>query len=530
MTSKPTLSDIYDINKKTGALILGKNRLEDYATKYLTKHCKEALETPMPLPVEKILADEGLMVKEVSLSKVLDIFGCCMLLDGQVTIYDEETESYCIKSFPAGTILFDPKTEAMYGEGSKRNTLMHEALHWEKDKMYFEILKLKSQTASEKLYPIMCRQSKTFYEPPEGKKTKENEVKWLEWQAHRLAPRVLMPYEMFRKKALEVIAECKDEKSNVVASCDALIEELSDFFIVSRASVKYRLEEVGLLGEISGFDDFDTLYAEINNASDFAPLTALEAYQMLEMDSILREWVYSGRYIYVDGYFVLADKQYVARKGTELHLTAKAKRNLDKCALNIRVQQYIEYANFKKDHIGYCMLFQTAGVDKRLYSFHPKFQVKADIDPDEIYSAVQEEIASYDEDEEIELMKLLGDPRTTLCQCLWFLMEKRKWIYPKTFNQYTELNVNYHGKIKNDAYNNMGKDVLMAVCVGLGLTLRMTEKVFDKSNNKLDYYHDPDKTYMRVMEKFPGLSIADFNSILEKAHVEQLGSVIKDNN
>ena len=55
MTNKPTPSDIFDINKKTGALILGKNRLEDYATKYLARHCKEALETPMPLPVDEIL-------------------------------------------------------------------------------------------------------------------------------------------------------------------------------------------------------------------------------------------------------------------------------------------------------------------------------------------------------------------------------------------------------------------------------------------------------------------------------------------
>ena len=49
MPNRPTPSDVYDINQKTGALILGKNRLEEYATKYLTHHCKEALETPMPL-------------------------------------------------------------------------------------------------------------------------------------------------------------------------------------------------------------------------------------------------------------------------------------------------------------------------------------------------------------------------------------------------------------------------------------------------------------------------------------------------
>ena len=40
MMNKPTSSDIFDINKKTGALILGKNRLDDYATKYLARHCK----------------------------------------------------------------------------------------------------------------------------------------------------------------------------------------------------------------------------------------------------------------------------------------------------------------------------------------------------------------------------------------------------------------------------------------------------------------------------------------------------------
>ena len=36
-------ADVYDINKKTGALILGKNRLDDYAEKYLTEHYPNCL-------------------------------------------------------------------------------------------------------------------------------------------------------------------------------------------------------------------------------------------------------------------------------------------------------------------------------------------------------------------------------------------------------------------------------------------------------------------------------------------------------
>lgn len=83
-------------------------------------------------------------------------------------------------------------------------------------------------------------------------------------------------------------------------------------------------------------------------------------------------------------------------------------------------------------------------------------------------------------------------------------------------------------KIKNNKYNNMKTNVLMPICVGLKLVLRLTEKVFDKSDNKLNYYNDPDKSYIRIMEFMPGLSIQDFNTILEKQGLAPLGTVSKD--
>ena len=52
MPSKLTRSDIYDIDPKSGALIIGANRLDDYAAKFLKKYCEKALTTPMPLPVD----------------------------------------------------------------------------------------------------------------------------------------------------------------------------------------------------------------------------------------------------------------------------------------------------------------------------------------------------------------------------------------------------------------------------------------------------------------------------------------------
>ncbi|MDW7797137.1 hypothetical protein SCQ32_09160 [Streptococcus canis] len=202
---RKTTSDIYDIDKKTGALIIGKNRLDDYALKFLNKYCKEALETPMPIPVSRIIEKMELHVVEESLSENLDIFGCCLLLDSEVKVYDREKDTYYSKFYKKGTILIDPMSEEMYGSGSYRNTLTHEMIHWEKDKTFFEILEIKNRKVMEEAFPIMCRRSQTLYAPAEGKRTKKAQLEWLEWQAHKLAPRILMPKHNFKVKALELI-------------------------------------------------------------------------------------------------------------------------------------------------------------------------------------------------------------------------------------------------------------------------------------------------------------------------------------
>ena len=150
----------------------------------------------------------------------------------------------------------------------------------------------------------MCRQSQTFFEPPEGKKTKDNEIKWLEWQAHRITPRILMPKESFKRKALLLIQGYSSKSQRV--SCDILIEDLSEFFITSRLSTKFRLLEVGLKEVISKFYDYESVYNEINSTRDFTQITIEEAFEMLDSNSTLQNWVRGGRYVFVDGYFVLA--------------------------------------------------------------------------------------------------------------------------------------------------------------------------------------------------------------------------------
>lgn len=517
MTRK-TSSDIYDIDNKTGALILGKNRLDDYATKFLNKYCIEALKKPMALPVEDILNKMNLVVKEERLSSNLDIFACCLLIDGEIKVYNPEINQYEEKFFKEGTIVIDPLAAEIYGEGSKRNTLIHESLHWEKDKTYFEILKLKNRKLTEKVYPIMLRQSEVFYEPPKRSANKENEVMWLEWQAHKLAPRVLMPYSTFKEKALEII-------NNKDMTCDKVIQELSSFFKVSKESAKFRLFEVGLEERLSKISDFERIFEDQLSKNEFVKLSYIDAFEMIERNELLSKWIDNGKYIFVDGYFVIANQEYVKLKNGKLSLSAKAKRNLKQCVINIRVKRYIEHGINRKK---IAFLLKDDGIDKRFYLFKPEDQthLKREATADELYGYFSDSLDKENIEDEIKFEKLLTDPQSTLCDCLWYSFRKNDWMLPEKFNEETYLHKNYHGKIRNNNYNNMGKDILWAICIGLKYSVRTIQKIFNKSENKLKEFEDPDRLYILILEKMPGISLRDFNGILEARNMKELGSKI----
>lgn len=519
-----THSDIYDVNKTTGALVIGTNRLDDYATIFLNKYCAEALTTPMALPIDEMLKAAKLTVETAPLSKNLDIFGCCLLLDGYVNVYYPAEDKYVPTFYKAGTLLFDPNSEWIYGEGCKRNTLIHEMVHWDKDHTYFQILQRKNRKAKEQLYPIMCRQSRANYEPPYGKRTKQNEVEWLEWQAHRLAPRILMPKDMFRKKAEEYL-------SQAVTSCDKLVDNLSKFFIVSRASTKLRIRETGLESRITAMPDYEAVFAEFNQAKDFVPLTVEEAFRLLSESTVLENWIKSHGLVFVDGYFVIPDKKYLSIKNGTVHLTKAAKSNLPVCAVNIREQRFINYTHYQDDLFPYSVLYRLNAddIDQRILMFSPRLQsqLKLDVDKKEVaaaFCAAKDNLVLYEEEIEKGLLRRIGDEDISLCQCLWYMIEQRGWGDPLTFYEHTNVHENYYGRIRDNKANKMKSDLLMAICVGLGLRFRLTEKVYGKSEMKLHYYEEPDKTRIRIMETFPGIDITTFNCLLKEANQEPLGT------
>lgn len=79
----------------------------------------------------------------------------------------------------------------MYNVGTINNAIIHECVHWERYKMFFELMRL----LSHECHFISCQIVEIY-----GKdKTKSTPLDWIEWQANTLAPKILMPASTTKK-------------------------------------------------------------------------------------------------------------------------------------------------------------------------------------------------------------------------------------------------------------------------------------------------------------------------------------------
>ena len=150
------------------------------------------------------------------------------------------------------------------------------------------------------------------------------------------------------------------------------------------------------------------------------------------------------------------------------------------------------------------------------------------ITSDDAYSSALEFLFTEEYAMERDLDKLLGNPDITISNCLESMMELKGFNNANTFWDRTLLHKNYYYDIKNNKFNNPTKETLMAICVGLGLTLHVIEKVLHKAGFVLREHDDPDRAYRLILGRFPGLSIDDFNNLLARAGIKPLGTAIKE--
>lgn len=203
---------------------------EKVATEFLETYYPQALSSPQPVPILDIAKNElKLDLKFICLSEELDIYGMTIFDDGVVEVYDPVKGLYDKKKYSRKTVLIDPDVVKKTNVGCLNNTIAHECVHWYKHRMYYLMQRL-----------VLPRHAKFCKCQVDQVGYFSNEEDILENQAIGIAPKILMPKQMFVKVAEEL--GINDEQANWRE-----INRLADFFKVSKQSTIIRLEECNII-------------------------------------------------------------------------------------------------------------------------------------------------------------------------------------------------------------------------------------------------------------------------------------------
>lgn len=314
---------------------ISSRRLDEVAEQFVQKYCPEALRTAMALPVEAVASKMGLKIVEASISKNCTTFGQVYFSDSVINTYNRENEEYESMEVKAGTILVDPKIFFMRSIGSKNNTIIHECVHWDKHKRYFELRKLFDNS----LQSISCQ----VVERTPADENKRSDVEWMEWQANALAPRILMPASITKKKIEELLVRYHVEYGRLGEAdiMEMVVMELSNIFDVSIFAAKMRAIDLGYDQAIGVFSFVDNKYLP---SYSFKPgsLGKNQTFTIGLQDVVyeyatnmaFKQKMQSGDFVYIDGLVCMNDPKYIEEDDSGKNkLTAYARGNVHECCL-----------------------------------------------------------------------------------------------------------------------------------------------------------------------------------------------------
>lgn len=352
-----------------------KEDLEDKATEFLQKYYPEALNQKLIVRLEpRILAERlGLKIKEHEISEDNSIFGSIIFKSCKIETYDNDRTN--IVNIDSGTIIVDPKIFYLRNIGSVNNTIVHECVHWVYHKKAFDLEHLYDSSLNLLACKVIGGISGSINES----------LKWIEWQANALAPRIQMPLEPFKIKCEDFIKNrLKGEnKDFVIDVIELVIKDLSEFFGVSKLAAKIRMIDAGYEVAKGTYIYIDDRYVEPHFDKTYN-LKKTETYSLSYFDfaleylknKSLRQLIESGRYIYIDSHVCIYDSKYITKDSFgNYKLTTYAKMNMFECCLIFEMINSYSKDSLRDGYATECFLCRIINQD---FNFEVTFTPKGD--------------------------------------------------------------------------------------------------------------------------------------------------------
>ena len=319
--------------------IIGKNDLEDTAHRFLNEHYPDAFLKPGRIDIKTMIQEMGLHVHKTGLSEDGKINGVLYLKGKRATLYSNDRTPFSAV-VPDKTILIE-RNLCRDNPNKANNAAMHECTHFGLHSLFFLFQSIYIEELHQYFDPI---DEEKLPLDDEGRR----EIALMEWQAKRLTPRIQMPDEWVDEKMQELLPNYA--WMNEYAMFEKIINELADYFHVSKETAKYRLKELG-------YSDTGGLLNYINEAyipaykipTGISPFQSFdisfeELLSLRKNDTKLRDILSTGEFLYCEGHLCLNRDAYIQiGKDGRPHLTDYAHEHMIECCILFTRHKIISY-------------------------------------------------------------------------------------------------------------------------------------------------------------------------------------------
>ena len=219
--------------------VISKSSFENEATRFLERYYPKALKEAVPVPIRQIAENMGVTIIEKELfSDGLDTFGILFLEDGNI---QEKKKDMIIRNAKRGMMFIDSRHYHEQTHGTVNEIIAHECFHWYRHQPYHLLMKMLG------VRDDLGRVIRCTVDSVHNDAEKRNSFDWIEWQANRMVPYILMPAKMATQKIEEMLREyhiCFDNPENG-NRMEELISELAKFYGLSKQATKTRMSELG---------------------------------------------------------------------------------------------------------------------------------------------------------------------------------------------------------------------------------------------------------------------------------------------
>lgn len=478
-----------------------KNELDDVAENILKEFYPDALENIIPLSVTELVRRLNLNLVEVTLTTDKLILGKMVFKDSEVdVIADGKNSKLFVKG---GTILVDPEIKEIRNEGSYNNTIAHECVHWIMHRINNE-------------YNFILREKY-------GIKINLEDREWIEWQTNSIAPRLLMPRITTKKKIQELHLKytVKFNEFNRMKMYELVIDELSEFYGVSKLAAKIRLIQLG-------YPEYEGVYKYVGNEylrsyafevdalqnNQTYTITFEDACYLNMLNEDFNKIMESRKYVYVDSHFCLNHNRYVRFNDAGIYeMTEYAYSHMDKCCLkfNIRLKDKKKKLDFS--------IFNEYILNR---GRSPITEVEIDFVEYLEKPCVKNNTPNYT----LEINEKIANIYSALPPAFpesFKYHRNRKKITQEKLEEFSLVSVSTIKHLENEREYSTKLETIIALCIGMKLYPDFSFDLIDKANCiKLNRMLPQHNAYKMILLHKYHWSIHECNEFLEKGKLKKI--------